>query len=265
MEEPADAEQPDPSLPHLQQQLPSGARDEYNHVAQIRRQHRLNLVTAMRHAMLTSDYCAATGAVAALLTCMPENLHMSNTSTQSGDDYQVLVEVLWNMLELLRQQMAAPEQVRRAIRKMAALLIQEPQLRQAAQLELAVAYWNKAHPEDVKQAIDLLHHEARRSDTTTPAFSHHTAVLAAYIKYSDWLDQLTGRSRSQVPTSNSSSSSTGQQQQEELLGPLQVPLQARPNLVASQSSSSSQGGDLEGVIQLLQVRTWCFVIIAPQL
>jgi hypothetical protein len=36
---------------------------------QVRRQHRLNLGAVMRHAMLSSDYCTAAGAVGALLGC----------------------------------------------------------------------------------------------------------------------------------------------------------------------------------------------------
>jgi hypothetical protein len=44
----------------------------------------------------------------------PEGIHTANTAAASGAAFQLLVEVMWNALELLRQHTVAHEQVRRA-------------------------------------------------------------------------------------------------------------------------------------------------------
>lgn len=51
--------------------------------------------------------------VTCLLLLQPEGLHTANTATAVvGDAFQLLVEVMWNALELLRQHTVAQEQVR---------------------------------------------------------------------------------------------------------------------------------------------------------
>ncbi|WIA10269.1 hypothetical protein OEZ85_010467 [Tetradesmus obliquus] len=256
------------------QKLQSLAVEEYSNVARVRRQHRLNLGAVMRHAMLSCDYCTAAGAVGALLACQPEGLHTANTATAVvGDAFQLLVEVMWNALELLRQHTVAHEQVKRGIRKVAAVLLHETGMRQAAQIELAVAHWNLCRPEEVRQGLALLSHElSRHSSRPNRSFTFHMATLAAYMKHRAWMEQALGITTAAAgqpgrPRSSSSRAEARQQRSKELLGPLQLPLQplreaasaaaaaaavaAGSNANNATTSSISQA-DLDDVIKHLQ-------------
>jgi hypothetical protein len=58
-------------------------------LAQVRRQHRLNLGAVMRHAMLRCDYCTAAGAVGALLACQVR-LAAGKASSSSSSSLRIL-------------------------------------------------------------------------------------------------------------------------------------------------------------------------------
>ncbi|KAF6258309.1 hypothetical protein COO60DRAFT_1132069 [Scenedesmus sp. NREL 46B-D3] len=242
------------------------ASEEYSNIARVRRQHRLNLGAVMRHAMLSCDYCTAAGAVGALLACQPEGIHTANTAGAVGAAFQLLVEVMWNVVELLQQHTVAHEQVKRGIRKVATVLLHETGMRQAAQIELAVMHWNLCRPSEVRQGLALLSQElSRHSSRTNPSFTYHMAALAGYMKHRTWLDQALGLTNAAAggqqrrPRSSSSSRAEWRQQRaKEMLGPLQVPLQPRREAAAavagSAASSSSSGSqaDLDDAIKLLQ-------------
>eukprot|EP00775_Hariotina_reticulata_P004807 gene4807-5055_t len=117
-------------------------------------------------------------------TNLKEGLHTLKAAITRGS-YRQMVLLLWTCLELLHQHHATHEQV--------------PQLRQAAQLELALTMWAAG---EQQAADDLLQHEASRCDSnaaisvtsgsSSAAFAGHLALLRAVIKHRKWVDQVLG-------------------------------------------------------------------------
>lgn len=216
---------------------PAGAdpagKEVYRHMPRVRAQHRRNLFALLQRSLQQCDFTTAAGAAGTLLAALPPGVEALSLSTGSAGQVVLLVHTLWSALEVMQQHRAPPEQVKRGLRRIAALLVDSPSLRQAAQLQLMVHTWKHSSP---SAALDLISHEEAKGHMNSTAsssspFARHMAWITALIRHQEWLQQV-------LPVYNSSRAAADAQQQRQqsylsrnnvsnrshLMGPLQLPL-----------------------------------------